>query len=80
MLEICLSTFWLTLKIFLGLIVAYGLVLLAAHIRALYRIRFYEKQGGVLFPGCKRFFFGNNMDFLEYAKARAGAEPICGAI
>lgn len=70
---------WLVAKIALALLGLYCLAIVYFHFRAVNRLNYYEKQGAVLFPGCKRFFFGNIIDLIEYSKERQGsAEPIPG--
>lgn len=66
------------LKLIAGLVIFYFLVLAVLHIRALKKLRYYESQGAVVFPGARRFFFGNSLDFQAYAKARSGAEVVAG--
>ena len=66
------------LKTIAGLAVAYFLILAILHVRAMWRLSFYEKQGAVVFPGARRFFFGNSLDFKEYVAARAGPEVVRG--
>ena len=68
---------WLCLKIGLAIVVFYLLMLLGFHLRALKRLDFYEAKGVTLFPGCRRFIFGNNVDLIEYGKVRA-QELVCG--
>ena len=66
------------LKVIAAFALIYFLVLAVLHCRALKKLRYYERQGAVAFPGARRFFFGNSIDFKEYAKARAGAEIVRG--
>ena len=61
-----------------GCLVTYGLIIVYLHFKSIQRLSYYEKQGAVLYPGCKRFFFGNTYDLMTYAKVRAGPEPVCG--
>lgn len=70
---------WLALKIGLALVVIYFSVLVGFHLRALHRLRFYERQRGVtLFPGCRRLIFGNDFDLMEYGKVcEKGEEVVC---
>ena len=72
--DICL----ILLKSVITLAVIYFLVILYLHLRAISRVSFYEKQGAVVFPGAKRFYFGNSVDFIEYGKARNGQEVVTG--
>ena len=76
--EMLYSLVWLLLKTILGLLLAYFLVICFFHLRAIHRLNFYEKQGAVVFPGARRFFFGNNLDMIDYSKMRARKDPICG--
>ena len=69
--ELLASVGWFLLKILLALLVAYIVVICFFHFRAVQRLNFYEKQGAVIFPGAKRFFFGNNLDMIDYSKMRA---------
>ena len=71
MMELLASVGWLLLKILLALLVIYIVVICFFHFRAVQRLNFYEKQGAVIFPGAKRFFFGNNLDMIDYSKMRA---------
>lgn len=65
-------------KIILGLLLAYFLVMVYYHVRAVTRVTFYQKQGAVVYPGATRFYFGNNIDLLEYGKARSGETVVTG--
>lgn len=73
-----ISAFWLCLKVGLGCLAAYAIVILCVHLRTVSRLNFYEAQGAILYPGCKRFFFGNSHDLAAYGKARQAAEVISG--
>ena len=66
------------LKLIVSLLLAYALLIVALHFRCMSRLNFYEKQGAVLYPGCKSFFFGNMYDMVAYGKAYMGAEPVSG--
>ena len=71
MVDFGISLLLLAVKILLSLCLVYLGVICFFHFRAVKRLGFYEKQGAVVFPGAKRFFFGNNLDMIEYSKMRA---------
>ena len=78
MLDIVLSIVWLGIKVGFGCIVIYISIIVYLHLRAVSRIKFYENQGAVSYPGNRRFFFGNTLDLVEYGKVREGPETVCG--
>lgn len=78
MLDFAAYLFWLLLKIGVALVVGYLAVIVFLHFRAVRRLDFYEKQGAVLYPGCKSFFFGNMWDMVAYQEAYFGPEPVPG--
>ena len=78
MLELLASLSWLVLKVFFALLAAYFLVICYYHVKAVRSVKFYEDQGAVVFPGARRFFFGNMLDMIDYSKMRASPDPICG--
>ena len=78
MLNLLIELLWLAGKICLVIVVAYALLIVYLHYRAVWHMNFYEKQGAVLYPGCKSFFLGNMWDMVEYQKAYFGEEPIPG--
>ena len=67
-----------SVKSIVTLLLAYFLLIVFLHFRCVSRLNYYEKQGAVLYPGCKSFFFGNMYDMIEYGKAYMGEEPVCG--
>ena len=66
-----LEVLWLALKVLAVLVAGFFLIFAGLHVRALLRIRFYEKQGAVTYPGAKTFVVGNLLDFAAYGKAAA---------
>ena len=32
----------------------------------------------MLYPGCRKFYFGNMLDMIDYSKVRAGTEVVTG--
>ena len=79
MIESILDILLLIVKIGLGCLFAYAILLVALHLRSLNHLNFYEKQGAVVYPGARRFFFGNSIDFGTYGKVRANSTaPVKG--
>ena len=72
------SCLLLVIKTVVGLALAYLIILTILHVKAMWRLRFYESQGAVVFPGARRFFFGNTLDYMEYVSARSGPEVVRG--
>lgn len=59
------------LKLVVALAFTYLLVLAIFHVLAIRKLSFYERQGVVVFPGARRFFFGNSHSLIDYVKMRA---------
>ena len=79
MIESILDILLLIVKIGLGCLFAYAILLVALHLRSLNHLNFYEKQGAVVYPGARRFFFGNSIDLGSYGKVRASSTaPVVG--
>ena len=66
MIDLFLGFIWLLVKVALTCVSIFILLIVILHIRAVMRMKFYESQGVVLYPGCKSFFFGNMWDMIEY--------------
>ena len=78
MFDLLIGLAWLVLKVAGACLLAYLLVMVFLHYRAVKRLNFYEQQGATLYPGCKSFFFGNMWDMVAYQKAYFGDAAICG--
>ena len=78
MLDFAIYLLWLFVKIGGAAVVGYLAVIVYLHFRAVKRLDFYEKQGAVLYPGCKSFFFGNMWDMMAYQEAYCGEDPVPG--
>ena len=68
MIDTILECCWIGAKAALACIIIYLSVMVVLHVRAVLRLRFYQRQGAVLYPGCKSPFFGNMWDLVEYSR------------